>query len=84
MTAINATAARRNLYQLISEVNENCSPVIITNTRGKNAVLLSEEDWNAIQETLYLNAIPGMTASILAADHEPLDTCATYDPNEAW
>ena len=84
MTAINATAARRNLYQLISEVNENCSPIIITNTRGKNAVLLSEEDWNAVQETLYLNAIPGMTASILAADHEPLDTCATYDPNEAW
>ena len=84
MTAINATAARRNLYQLISEVNENCSPVIITNTRGKNAVLLSEEDWNAVQETLYLNAIPGMTASILAADHEPLDACATYDPDEAW
>ena len=84
MTAINATAARRNLYQLISEVNENCSPVIITNTRGKNAVLLSEEDWNAVQETLYLNAIPGMTASILAADHEPIDACATYDPNEAW
>ena len=84
MTAINATAARRNLYQLISEVNENCSPVIITNTRGKNAVLLSEEDWNAVRETLYLDAIPGMTASILAADHEPLDTCATYDPDEAW
>ena len=84
MTAINVTAARRNLYQLISEVNENRSPVIITNTRGKNAGLLSEEDWNAVQETLYLNAIPGMTASILAADHEPLDACATYDPNEAW
>ena len=84
MTAINATAARRNLYQLISEVNENRRLVIITNTRGKNAVLLSEEDWNAVQETLYLNAIPGMTASILAADHEPLDACATYDPNEAW
>ena len=84
MTAINATTARRNLYQLISEVNENRRPVIITNTRGKNAVLLSEEDWNAVQETLYLNAIPGMTASILAADHESLDACATYDPNEAW
>ena len=40
MTALNATAARRNLYQLIAEVNENRSPVIITNTRGKNAVLL--------------------------------------------
>ena len=84
MTAINATAARRNLYQLISDVNESRTPVTITNTRGKNAVLLSEEDWNAVQETLYLNAIPGMTGSILAADHEPLDTCATYDPDEAW
>ena len=84
MTAINATAARRNLYQLISEVNENRSPVIITNARGKNAVLLSEEDWNAVQKTLYLNAIPSMTASILAADNEPLDACATYDTDEAW
>ena len=39
---------------------------------------------NAVQETLYLNAIPGMSASILAADAEDLDACRTYDPNEAW
>ena len=52
MTAINATAARRNLYQLISTVNESRIPVTITNARGKNAVLLSEDDWNAVQETL--------------------------------
>ena len=83
MTAINATAARRNLYQLISEVNENRSPVIITNTRGKNAVLLLI-CMSACTDNSYLNAIPGMTASILAADHEPLDACATYDPDEAW
>ena len=45
-------------------------------------MLLSEDDWNAVQETLYLNAIPGMSASILAADAEDLDACRTYDPNE--
>ena len=82
MTAINATTARRNLYQLISDVNESRTPVTITNARGKNAVLLSEDDWNAVQETLYLNAIPGMSASILAADAEDLDACRTYDPND--
>ena len=84
MTAINATAARRNLYQLISTVNESRIPVTITNARGKNAVLLSEDDWNAVQETLYLNSIPDRTASILAADQENLDECRSYDPNEAW
>ena len=82
MTAINATTARRNLYQLISDVNESHTPVTITNARGKNAVLLSEDDWNAVQETLYLNAIRGMSASILAADAEDLDACRTYGPNE--
>ena len=60
MTAINATSARKNLYQLIQDVNTNSTPITITNSRGKNAVLLSEDDWNAIQETVYLNSIPGM------------------------
>ena len=49
MTAINATSARKNLYQLIQDVNTNSTPITITNSRGKNAVLLSEDDWNAIQ-----------------------------------
>ena len=49
-----------------------------------NAVLISEDDWNAIQETLYLNSIPGMAESIIAADKEPLANCSTYDPNEEW
>lgn len=66
MTAINATSARKNLYQLIQDVNTNSTPITITNSRGKNAVLLSEDDWNAIQETVYLNSIPGMVDSILS------------------
>ena len=84
MTAINATTARKNLYQLIADVNDSRTPITITNVRGKNAVLISEDDWRAIEETLYLTAIPNMTQSILAADEEPLSECTMYDPSEAW
>ena len=48
MTAITATKARENIYQLIQDVNASCTPITITNTRGKNAVLIGEEDWKAI------------------------------------
>lgn len=44
MTAITATKARENIYQLIQDVNVSCTPITITNTRGKNAVLIGEED----------------------------------------
>ena len=67
MTSISITKARANLYQTVSEVNESSQPITITNNRGKNAVLVGEEDWKAIQETLYLNSIPGMSQSILAS-----------------
>lgn len=84
MTAINATSARKNLYQLIQDVNTNSTPITITNSRGKNAVLLSEDDWNAIQETVYLNSIPGMVNSILSANGESLEERTVYDPDEEW
>ena len=67
MTSISITKARAKLNQIVSEVNESSQPITITNNRGKNAVLIGEEDWKAIQETLYLNSIPGMSQSILAA-----------------
>lgn len=51
MPAITATKARENIYQLIQDVNANCTPVTITNSRGKNAVLIGEEDWKSIEET---------------------------------
>lgn len=84
MTAINATSARKNLYQLIQDVNTNSTPITITNSRGKNAVLFSEDDWNAIQETVYLNSIPGMVDSILSANGESLEERTVYDPDEEW
>ena len=67
MTSIGITKARAKLNQIVSEVNESSQPITITNNRGKNAVLVGEEDWKAIQETLYLNSIPGMSQSILAS-----------------
>ena len=84
MTAISITKARANLYQTVSDVNEYSQPIIITNNRGKNAVLISEDDWLAIQETLYLNSIPGMTESILESRDEDISECTSYNPNEEW
>lgn len=84
MTSISITKARANLYQTVSEVNESSRPITITNNRGKNAVLVGEEDWKAIQETLYLNSIPGMSQSILASKEEDLSECTSYDSNEEW
>lgn len=64
MTTISATEARRLLYQLLDDVARSHEPVQITGKRG-NAVLVSEDDWRAVQETLYLVSIPGMRESIL-------------------
>lgn len=84
MISINITQARSNIYKLVADVNANSQPVTIINNRGKNGVLVSEDDWNTIQETLYLNSIPGMTESILEAGKEPVSEGTVYDPNEEW
>lgn len=84
MTIINATNARKNLYQLISEVNANCEPIVIMNNRGKNAVLISEDDWRAIQETIYLNNIPGLAESIIVGGKEKIEECKIYSEDEEW
>ena len=78
MTSISITKARANLYQTVSEVNESSQPITITNNRGKNAVLIGEEDWKAIQETLYLNSIPGMSQSILASKEEEISYPSSF------
>lgn len=72
MTSISITKARAKLNQIVSEVNESSRPITITNNRGKNAVLIGEEDWKAIQETLYLNSIPDMSQSILASKEKEI------------
>lgn len=74
MTTFNATEARSKLYNLIDETSETHQPIVITGKRN-NAVLISEEDWNAINETLYLVSIPGMRESIREGMDTPLDEC---------
>ncbi|SER82957.1 prevent-host-death family protein [Nitrosomonas sp. Nm51] len=74
MTTLNATEARSKLYKLIDETAETHQPIIITGKR-KNAVLLAEEDWNSINETLFLLSIPGMRESIREGMDESLDDC---------
>lgn len=84
MTSISITKARANLYKTVSDVNEYSEPITITNNRGKNAVLVSEDDWLVLQETLYLNSIPGMTQSILNSREEDVSECTSYNPEEEW
>lgn len=74
MTTLSATEARKSLYKLVDEVAESHNPVQIVGKRG-SAVLISEEDWQAIQETLYLIAIPGMRESIVAGMATPVEEC---------
>ena len=71
MTTLTASEARAVLYRLIDQIAESHKPVIISGKRA-NAVLISEEDWSAIQETLYLLSIPGLRESVRDAMAEPL------------
>jgi prevent-host-death family protein len=75
MTVLTASEARANLYRLIDEAAESHEPIRIAGKRT-SAVLLSSEDWDAIQETLYLLSIPGMRESIRAGMAEPLGKSA--------
>lgn len=76
MTVISITKARAQLYKLIDFLQTGQPPVLITGKKG-NAVLVSEDEWRSISETLHLMSIPGMEESILEASKEPLEDCAT-------
>ena len=78
MSTINITNARKDLYRLIENVNQYNEPMLIVGKKG-NAVLLSEEDWNAIQETLFLDSIPGMTESVRKGLETPVEDCIPED-----
>lgn len=75
MTSISATALRKDLYNIIAQANESCTPVAITNTRGKGAVLVGEDEWAAIEEALYLMGVPGMAESLIEGRDTPAEDC---------
>ncbi|MBO6536802.1 MAG: type II toxin-antitoxin system Phd/YefM family antitoxin [Balneolaceae bacterium] len=72
MKTLTATQARKEIYRLLDEASDTHEPIQITGKRS-NAVLISEEDWRSIQETLYLTTIPGMQESIAEGLQTPLD-----------
>jgi len=76
MNTVTATKARGKLYALIDEANASHEPIQITGKRG-NAVLISEDDWRSIQETLYLQSIPGMVKSVQEARKEGIEKGST-------
>ena len=82
MSAINITNARKELYNLVEDVNLYSEPALIVSKKG-NAVLVSESDWNAIQETVYLNTIPGMVESIRRGMDTSVEDCISEE-NVEW
>jgi prevent-host-death family protein len=75
MTTMTATEARRELYGLLDEVADSHEPIQIAGKRH-SAVLIAEDDWRAVQETLYLTSVPGMRESIRKGLKTPVDKCA--------
>jgi antitoxin YefM len=80
VTTLTASDARERLYRLLDEASQAHEPVLITGPRS-NAVLVSEEDWNAMQETVYLLSIPGMRESIRKGMETPVEEC---EPQPGW
>jgi prevent-host-death family protein len=75
LKSIGVSEARANLYKLVEQASVGHEPVKITSKKG-NAVMISEDDWLAVEETLYLLSVPGMRESIVQGMETPLDKCA--------
>lgn len=85
MSTINITNARTNLFQLVSDVNIGFNPITIVNNKGKNAVLISEDEWKNIEETLYLSSIPGLVDNINEIrKQENWESDKDYNSDEEW
>ncbi len=83
MSTINITNARKELYNLVENVNLYSEPALIISKKG-NAVLISEKDWNTIQETMYLYSIPNMVDTIIEGKNTPIEDCISEDEVDWW
>lgn len=85
MSTINITTARANLFKLVADVNVGFNPITIVNNKGKNAVLISEEEWKNIEETLYLSSIPGYVENLNnIRNNEVWEDAREYNVDEEW
>ncbi|AFZ49580.1 type II toxin-antitoxin system Phd/YefM family antitoxin [Dactylococcopsis salina] len=83
MKQLSVQQAREQLYELINEVTQQHQLIYISgDDKNNDVVLLAKKDWEAIQETLYLNQIPGMVESIHEASQEAIDECISVEDLE--
>lgn len=83
MTNTTITNFRKNIFEYVNQAIQY-NDVVNVVTKNGNAVLISEEEYNGMLETLRLMSIPGMVESIIEAAKEPTEECTVYDPNEEW
>lgn len=81
MTNTNITNFRKNIYELLEQTTKYNEPINIS-TKNGNAIVLSEEDYNSLIETLYIESISGLKEKILEGGDTPLDECLTEDEVE--
>jgi antitoxin YefM len=84
MPTISITDARKNIFELADKSKEAASPILVVNSRGSNFVIVSEDDWNDIQETLALASVPGFGETIKKAKKEDYSKKKPYSENEKW
>lgn len=83
MTNTNITSFRDHIFEYVEQAVVY-GDVVNVSTKHGNAVVISEDDYRNMLETLHLSSIPGMAESIRAAAQEPIEDCAPYDPAEPW
>lgn len=79
MPTISVTNLRKNIYKTMEEVNKSSQPVLVTNEKGGNAVLLSEKDYESLQETIYLMSSKETREEIAAGLVTPIEDCVDGD-----
>lgn len=85
ISTINITNARQNLFKLVADVNVDFNPITIVNNKDKNAVLISEDEWKNIEETLYLSSISGLVEEInTIKKNENWNKAKEFNPAEEW
>ncbi len=83
MPVTNASALRKNLFNSLETVIEY-NDTITVNTKKGNAIIISEEEYNAMRETIFLTSQPGLLKRIKEGEKEDIATMAVYNPNEEW
>lgn len=74
MKTVTVAQAKNQIEELVNDTNDNHQPILLSGTE-RNAILIAEEDWNSIQETLYLYSIPGMVDSIIEGGNTSIEDC---------